>query len=125
MICPRARFFIDIGRCKMRNHLTTTTKRIISSIGIKLCEKFLGRRNTQSKHQSLVAVVTRPPVAFFESARHRHLSRFFSIAENTEFPFSRQDLAATQETNLTTQHTEFVIVQHFINVIFDFVRKGI
>src|SRR5678816_3553336 len=97
----------------MAIHLTATRERIMCSVRIELSKKIFHRRNTNSKHPGLVAVIPGSPIPFVKSAGKGHLWHFFPVTDDTEFGFTTQDFFAAKDTGLAAHTTDPIIGNDF------------
>lgn len=109
MIGPFA-MLIDHFAGIMGVHLTAAGKRVIFGIGIELGKKIFNGTQSKGKHEGLVAVIARTPIAFFKSPGHGDLWQFLPVAQYAKFGFAGQDFPAAQQARFTADAANPVIL---------------
>jgi hypothetical protein len=110
---PRA-IGIDQAHAEVAVHLASSGGGLclLVGMGIELREELLQRQQAQRHQEGLVAVVPRTPVPWAEGFRHGNLGDLLAIAEDAEFGFAGEDLAASQKAGVAAFPADAVVAQH-------------
>ncbi len=82
-------------------------------VSVELREEFLNGVRAEREHPSLVAVISRTPIAFAEGARDGDIRQFLAVAENAKLGFAAQHFASADQTRLPRLVRDAVIFDNF------------